>query len=137
EREFAGELHNSWIAGGGESAEVRGVQTRTWRTEIDPIDDVKYFPPELQRAALPDGKATRQSHVVLEIRRVGNRVRMELAISSGRRRREGPGVQIIGVGLVSIWVGENLNCALPTLAGQRRVDAGYRRRVITAHPTNQ
>ena len=45
--EFAGELHNSWIARCGDSAEVRRVPTGTRRAEIDVIEDVEYFPSKL------------------------------------------------------------------------------------------
>src|SRR6185503_1277862 len=89
ERELQRELHDTRIAGGLNLAEARAIERRhQWRgggpgrygAKVHVIDHVEHLPPELHRLRAGELEGPGQREVVLEVARVDDRERPQIAV---------------------------------------------------------
>src|SRR6185503_19418338 len=114
----------------------RGRGPGRYGAKVHVIDHVEHLPPELHRLRAGELEGPGQREVVLEVARVDDRERPQIAVGAGRWRGEGGAIQILRRRSAAVWIVENLHRTLPAEPGQRVVDAGRDGAAVTALPTD-
>src|SRR5690349_4715149 len=119
---FERHLHDPWIAGIEDLAEVRVVESTYGIVQIHEIRDIEHFPAELDRLPFSDLKAAGQSHIDLHALWTTDAHCANRAVCSIGGNLEGRRIQPLGCAFVRREnIGEYLIAMLSRCSGQRAI----------------